>query len=502
MNFASGSFLFIFLPVVIAGFAAISGPAAAAIRQRWLTVASFVFYGISGWSNLGMLAASILINYSAGWALAGPLRNQGWRRHSLLGAVVAANLALLFGCKWAAVATSTATGFLTDPAILIPLALSFLTFQQIGFVTDCYRGRIEPPHFSDYLFFVVFFPQLIMGPIVQYGQIIRQLQGGALARWSLENLAIGLSIVAVGLAKKILADKLGVPIDRAFAAAADGILLDAPTAWFASIGFQLQLYFDVSAYADMAIGLGRIFGIALPINFDSPLKAIDRFDVWRRWHITFVVFMRSHVFLPLVRHAKVPVVPALFFTAILSGLWHGLGWTFVVWGLVQAALMVATHFLHARRVRNQEDHTQAGVIFAIATTFLTSCVVSVLFRSPSLEAAGLMYLGMANLGVGIGLDGWSALLGLDLVTMRSWLTAGDLLKLGLAAVVVLALPDTPQFFARFWTALDSRPDPPRGARRRPAVMFSLTPIWAAAVGVIIVMAAVIIESRRFIYVQF
>ena len=494
MNFASWTFLGLFLPIVVLAFFLIDGPRRATLRQALLIAASLLFYGVSGLHNLGVLLASMAVNFGAGALLAGEsARTLGSRRLILWGAV-AANLGFLASFKFYALQADTFDGFLSSPAVLIPIGLSFITFHQIGFVVACYRRQVERPDLFTYLFFIAYFPHLVLGPILQYQPIRDQLKSGALARHSLENLAVGLAIVIFGLAKKVLiADQLGQPVDLLYSQAARGSDLNAMDAWYAAIGFQLQIFFDFSAYADIAIGLSRIFGVNLPINFDRPLFATDRFDLWRRWHITFVVFMRNHVFLPLVRHAKLPPMAALAVTGLLSGLWHGLGLTFVLWGLVQTVLLLGAHWRRQRRRRNLAPPGRAWLVWAIATTFLTTCLVGILFRSPNWQASVEIY------GSLLPIEGGGAALSL------AFLKTSDLAYLALAAAAGWIWPDTARFFARYWTALDPRP----GARHDPAlahsgrVRFVLNPAWAIFMAALLLLVMVRLgEADRFVYVQF
>lgn len=487
MNFAGWTFVGLFLPAVLAVHFAIRGPQTARLRQAWLIAASIVFYGVSGLDNLAILLASVSVNYAAGRLLAGEALSAPRARRALLWSTVGFNLALLSTFKIEALWARPHDGFLSAPEILIPLALSFITFQQIGFVVDCYRRRAQPLLF-DYLFFVIFFPQLIMGPILRYGMIERQLRGGALARASLDGFAVGAAIFIFGLAKKLLlADVLGERVDPTFDLAAMGVAPTAGEAWFGVVAFPLQLFLDFSAYADMAIGLGRMMGIDLPINFDEPLKAVNRFDMWRRWHITFVIFMRAHVFVPLVRHVRLTPAWALWVTAFLAGLWHGLGWTFVIWAWAQAAILLA---LHWRKRRNSTDLAGPARVRAIAVTFAVTCLLAAMFRSPNLEAAGLLYAALAGLG-GPG---------------TPLLEVADAVALSAAAAVVWMLPDAQRLFERYWTAIDPRLEAIRPAPAFPVIgrlRFVLNARWGVVMSVLLVASLVRAGSaERFIYVQF
>ncbi len=383
MSFVSWSFILLFLPAVLTGFHALRGGAAAGRRASLLILASLLFYSLSGLHNLLIAGLSLLANPAFAALLVREHRLSERARGAILWSAVAFNIGLLGFFKIEAVAATGPDGFRAAESILIPLGLSYITFQQIGFVVGAWRGQVTGFSFRDYLFYISFFPKLVMGPITPFPAIARQLADGALARAGSSDLAVGLAIFIFGLAQKLLfADQIGPAVDSVFLAAQQAPISPAES-WFAIIAFQLQLYFDFVAYTDMAIGLGRMFGIRLPINFDRPLIAIDRFDLWRRWHISFAIFMRNHVFFPLARRRHVPIVAALAVTGILSGLWHGLGWTFVLWGLIQTVILLVAHEKR-RLARRRGEASLARRIGAIALTFLVSALIGGLFRSPTL----------------------------------------------------------------------------------------------------------------------
>ena len=489
MNFASGTFVLLFLPVALVTFHLLRGRHAGEARRWALIALSLLFYGWSGLFNFGVLAASIVLNFAVGKALTGRgLAQRG--RKAMLWLAIIANVGLLVGFKVRALLVPTPDGFRSEEWILIPLALSFLTFQQIGFITACYRrsiGRFSP---GEYLFFVAFFPQLVMGPIVRFQDMAAQLREGRLAQANAADVAVGVSIFVFGLAQKVLlADQLAPHVERVFNHAQVAPLSPAQ-AWFGIIAFQLQLYFDFAGYADMAIGLGRMFGIRLPINFDRPLFATDRFDLWRRWHITYVVFMRTHVFMPLVRHWKFPASLALAVTGMLSGLWHGLGWTFVIWGLIQTVLLLT---VHARRKLGLWRRPASGLprLRAVALTFVMTCLVGAMFRSPTVQAAGNIYGGLAGLSAG--------------AQAFPLVAPSAMVLLAVAAVAGWLLPNSAQLFRRHWNALDLRPEgspPPQHPLER-AGGFALSRRWAcAAAGALMICLVLLDASRRFIYIQF
>lgn len=486
MNFAGWPFLGLFLPVVLVVHYAIRGSRAAQWRQAWLITASTVFYGVSGLSNLAVLLCSVAVNFAAGKMLADGVPNRR-ARLAMLWIAVAFNVGMLATFKLDSLWERQHGGFLTSPIVLIPLALSFITFQQIGFVVACYRRQVKPVLF-DYLFFVIFFPQLIMGPILQYQAIEPQLRGGALERNRLDDFAVGLAIFIFGLAQKLLlADLLGAKVEPIYDALALGLTPSAAEAWWVLLAFPLQLFLDFSAYADMAIGLGRMVGIALPINFDEPLKAVNRFDVWRRWHITFVTFMRSNVFMPLVRNLRLAPIVALFTTAFLAGLWHGLGWTFLLWSFLQASLML---LVHLRPRRHNSERGRIAMVWAIGWTFFLTCLLSAIFRAPSLEGVGLLLSGLAGLsGVADG-----------------YLVTHDYVVLAAATAFVFLFPDAKRFFARHWSALEPRGDAPRPAPAFPltgGLRFELNAFWGSVMAVALVAALSRAGwAERFIYVQF
>nr|MDQ4087991.1 hypothetical protein [Pseudomonadota bacterium] len=465
MNFASWTFVLLFLPATAIGFFFLRGQRAAEARRNLLIAASLFFYAWSGLSHVAVLTASIAANLAAGWLLTRQPGLSRQVRRLILWAGIAANLALLLMFKVRALVLPDTDGFRAAESILIPLALSFVTFQQIGFIAACYRKAITRFSAAEYLFFVAFFPQLIMGPIVRFQDMAAQLRENRLAHANAGDVAVGLSIFFFGLAQKVLlADQLAPHVDRVFNHA-QVAPLSAPHAWFGIVAFQLQLYFDFAGYADMAIGLGRIFGIRLPINFDRPLFAADRFDLWRRWHITYVVFMRTHVFMPLVRHWKFPASLALAVTGMLSGLWHGLGWTFVIWGLIQTALLL---IVHARRklARWRRPVTRLQRLRAVVLTFTITSLVGAMFRSPTVEAARNIYGGLA--GLAGGSDAFPLV------------PSSAVVLLVAAAIAGWLLPNSAQLFRRHWNAIDLRPEgtpPPQHPLERFGG-FALSRPWA------------------------
>lgn len=445
-----------------------------------------IFYLWSGLHNVTVMAFSLAVTFTCGRLLTRLDSGREPLRRGLMWLGVAINIGLLSAFKLGAMGLSDAEGFRTEEHILIPLGLSYVTFQQIGFIVACRRRQIEAPALRDYLFFITFFPHLIMGPIVRFRDMADQLRDRCLSRASSTDVATGLSIFVFGLAQKVLlADQIAPAVDRVFQAAQSGPISPFES-WFGIVAFQMQLYFDFVAYGDMAIGLARMFGIRLPINFDRPLFAVDRFDLWRRWHITFAIFMRTHVFQPLVRRRRMPVVMALAITGVLSGLWHGLGWTFVVWGLMQTAILLV---VHERRRRNRRAGNPDGFgrWIAIALTFLSSALLGAMFRAPTLDSAAHVY---------------GALVGLGAAWDISAIGRRGMVMLPLCMLVAWGLPNSAQFFGRYWNALDLRPEPTPTPPHRLAG-FRLNPAWGVAIAATLVLCLSLIDdARRFVYVQF
>jgi len=490
VNFASWSFILLFLPVVTLIFVRLSPASGAPRRQLFLIGASLAFYSYSGWQNALVLTASVLFNLTAARVLMSPKLDVRSYRRAVMWLAVGANLAALGAFKLNILVVEGPKGFSTAESILLPLALSYVTFQQVSFVVSCYKRQMSQFITLDYLFFIFFFPQLIMGPIVRFRDISSQLRDGALSRVSSCDMAIGFSIFVFGFAKKVLlADQIAPSINRLFLAGelGGGSTVDL---WFAAIGFYLQLFLDFSAYAEMAIGLGRMFGIRLPVNFDRPLFASDRFDYWRRWHITFVIFMRTHVFFPLVRHAGLSVPVAMFITGFLSGIWHGLGWTFVLWGFLQTVIMLISH---QRRKRWRQVGPMAGWvrIRKIVLTLVLSVLLATLFRSSSLEGA---------LNVYQGLFAWH---GLDVSSGLSLIR--ELGIFGLCAAFIWLVPDAKQIFRQHWNALDLRPDPPPMPVHWSERYLSFEPnrVWGMVTALLLFVSLLNLGGpERFIYVQF
>ena len=401
MLFHAHDFVLLFLPLTLVAFllarrfaGAGPGPVLAA-----LLVASLIFYGEWAWPYLILLVGSIAGNFACSVWLLRPA-SPSWRR-GILVAGITTNLGLLFWFKYAGFASrqlAAATGWDTAlDGVVLPIGISFYTFQQIAYLVDVSRGETVDRNPLRYALFVSFFPQLIAGPIVHHREFTSQLPG-LRARPVLSDLAVGATIFTIGLAKKIvLADSFAQTASPVFDGAATGTAPGLLAAWLGVFAYGLQIYFDFSAYSDMAIGLGRMFGIALPINFASPYQAVSVIDFWRRWHITLSRFLRDYLYIPLGgnRRGSRRRLVNVMLTMVLGGIWHGAGWTFVLWGGIHGTLLVLANVWRSMR---------GPVVPAPLSRVLTLMSVMlawVPFRAADLATTGTIYGGLAGAqGVG------------------------------------------------------------------------------------------------------
>ncbi len=307
-------------------------------------LASLVFYAYWDVRFLPLLLISILAN----WLLS--LRLSKQNKNTLIGWGVFFNLLLIGIFKYLeffAGAVYSMWGMPFEPyELILPLGISFFTFQQISYLVDRSRGQAETYRLLDYALYVVFFPQLIAGPIVRHNEIISQYKKSPLRPGIFHHIGAGLMLFALGLAKKtLIADRLAGTATPLFDAAANGTVLSMGEGWAASIAYSLQLYFDFSGYSDMAIGLGLMMGITLPINFNAPYRATSIREFWRRWHITLSRFLRDYLYIPMggSRAGTRRMILAMLITMTLGGLWHGAGWTFIIWGLMHGGALLLNH---------------------------------------------------------------------------------------------------------------------------------------------------------------
>jgi alginate O-acetyltransferase complex protein AlgI len=426
MLFNSAAFLFLFLPAALITFYALG--------SRWpfgaklsLSFFSLLFYTVWRPAYLPILLFSIVFNYIVGVAIIdADEQSRELRKQVLLVIGLVTDVALLFVFKYSnfMVANLIDVGFHLKPLhIILPLAISFFTFQKIAWLVDCARGEAKRISFFDFVLFASFFPQLIAGPIVHYSEVVPQFKQKRFGRFNGRELLVGLTIFGIGLFKKtVLADSVATFADPFFHLAAAKTNLTVQSAWLAAITYTIQLYMDFSGYSDMAIGLGRILGVKLPLNFHSPLRASSIIDYWRRWHMTLQRFVVSYLYQPIAISATrrtidmdlgrwasflLAVILPSMITFLLLGIWHGAGWTFVVFGALHAAYIAVNQLWREWKSRTHFDSSEPGlewigryrVIFGFAAWTLTIvCVLvgNVVFRASNLDAAVSIWRSMVG----------------------------------------------------------------------------------------------------------
>jgi D-alanyl-lipoteichoic acid acyltransferase DltB (MBOAT superfamily) len=452
MLFNSFPFILLFLPAALVGFFAIarfSSRAAAA----WLAFVSLIFFGYWDARFVALLLGSILFNYAAGRGLS-ELHRRGCHgaKTALLAASLAANLLLLGYFKYmdffiVSLAAAFATGW--QPLhIVLPLGISFFTFTQIAYLVDTARGEVRESNLLHYTLFVSYFPHLIAGPILHHREIMPQFRIASTYVPSAENFAVGLSFLAIGLAKKcLLADSFAPEAGEAFDLAQHGDIPPLFVAWQGALAYTLQLYFDFSGYSDMAVGLSRLFGIRLPFNFASPYQATSVIDFWRRWHMTLSRFLRDYLYFPLGgnRRGSTRRYVNLMLTMLLGGLWHGANWTFAAWGALHGLYLVANHGWIAVKPARLLSHVPVGLrrLAATAVTFLAVVFAWVLFRAADLGSAMRMLQGMAGMAdpAHPSADWLHSLRGLAAAALESG-NRWSVLRYAAALAIVFLLPNS------------------------------------------------------------
>lgn len=352
MQFNSYEFIFIFLPLIFFGYFSLSSRRLITGSKVWLVGGSLVFY--SWWNPiyLPLILISIFFNYAIGTRLGNSEtdKDQFTRtkpeisRRLILTTGILFNVLLLAYFKYTDFFIGNINTFLATDVpltqIVLPLAISFFTFQQVAYLVDSYRGETKEYDLLNYMLFVTFFPQLIAGPIVHHKEMMPQFLSTRNNIKHYRNIALGLFIFSIGLFKKVvIADTFAHWANTGF----DGnTTLHFFQAWSASLSYTFQIYFDFSGYVDMAIGAALLFNIRLPINFNSPYKAATIQDFWRRWHITLSRFLRDYVYIPLGgnRKGRYSTYTNLFATFLIGGIWHGASWMFVIWGALHGVALI------------------------------------------------------------------------------------------------------------------------------------------------------------------
>jgi alginate O-acetyltransferase complex protein AlgI len=469
-----------------------------------LGLASLVFYGAWNVRYVPLLLGSICTNFLMSQLLGDARRQPGLRR-AVFVLAIAANLTLLGYFKYVDFFLATYSGVTGTPispwAIVLPLGISFYTFTQIAFLADTWKNQVRERNFAHYLLFVTYFPHLIAGPILHHAEMMPQFRKKAIYCPDWENIAVGLSVFIIGLAKKTLVADAIAPVAHAVFTSADfGERIEFFRAWGGALAYTMQIYFDFSGYCDMAIGISILFGVRLPLNFNSPYKARSIVDFWRRWHMTLSRFLRDYLYIPLggSRRSRPRRYLNLMITMLLGGLWHGAAWTYVAWGGLHGFYLVVNHaweFLWKSIAPNKATRPAGPVLRAlsVALTFAAVVVAWVLFRASSFASALRILAGMAGLN------------GIDLPA-KAGAAKAMAARLGMAPV-----SQTPYILAICWLAPNAYQI--MGAKNpalndvEPASKFSWRPSlgWAIGLGILGAVAFTGIMTgppSEFLYFQF
>ena len=434
MLFNSYIFIFLFFPLCLLGYYGLKKKSAVAAKI-WLTGFSLWFYGYFNIRYLCIMLFSILMNYgvyqlltradsaaSDGTTASTVFTVKNNKKKIFLFTGVSVNLLLLFYFKYfdffiENINTVFGSSFALRN-ILLPLGISFFTFQQISFLADTYRGELKDCSFIDYALFVSFFPQLIAGPIVTHDEMLPQFAQIGKKKFDEDQFCRGLFIFILGMGKKVLiADTFGIAVDAGYGMAAQ---LGSVDAVLVMLFYTLQLYFDFSGYCDMAIGIGKMMGIEIPLNFNSPYKACNIIDFWKRWHITLSRFFTKNIYIPLGgnRKGSVRMYVNLFLVFFLSGVWHGAGWNYILWGVMHGVLYCVTRWMqlnHRKKEtavqQDEVDWKEKSILARLAYTALQTLKVLitflyvnaawVFFRSTSIEQALTIFKRMFTGGIAL-----------------------------------------------------------------------------------------------------
>lgn len=459
MLFNTTVFVFIFMPLVLAGFFLIAKKSHQG-SVAWLAIASIFFYAYWSIVALPILVISISINYWFGTRLS--KSNMQYRRAMLILAITV-NLVALGYYKYVNFFIDNINDIrefmdidpLNSISIALPIAMSFYTFTQIAFLIDSYQDKVKERNFIQYALFVSFFPHLLAGPLIHHKQMMPQFSMAENFVIQKDKIAIGLTIFAIGLAKKVLiADTLNSYLSGFYSSLAQGSKPNFLASWVASLTYTFQLYFDFSGYSDMAVGAALLFGIWLPFNFNSPYKATSIIDFWQRWHISLTRYVGDYLYTPITLKfmrlgQNMPVVFETVFSLVIPtlliflilGFWHGSNWTFVIFGGMHGSYIVLNHLwrkifpLPSKKNKKHQSYKVIKLVAAWMLTFLAINISFVMFRADNISTAIVIYKGM------LGLNGYS--LGY-MANLQTWMLELriTLLTILSASLIVLLAPNT------------------------------------------------------------
>jgi alginate O-acetyltransferase complex protein AlgI len=493
MLFNSFEFVFAFLPICWIGYYLLRSRSLS-LSNVWITISSLVFYGYWSIDALPLLIASILFNYVTATKIVATDARLPRLNLAIFGIVI--NVLFLGYFKYLSAIWNGLSELLfpNQPvtyemsSIVLPIGISFFTFTQIAFLLDCYNKKVKNLEIGNYFFFVTYFPHLLVGPIIHHGPIVSQAIDRTLSKITNRTFALGLTLFICGLAKKIL---LADPLSQ-FAHSLDKLMVagfspQIQSTWMGTLAYTFQLYFDFSGYTDMAIGISLMFGILLPVNFNSPYKATSIIEFWQRWHMSLTKYFSDYLYTPLAtiltryslgKPRAIQTMMTMYIPTIivftLIGLWHGPSWTFIAFGLVHGFLIASNHWWRGK-IRSysveRKQRSRLSLILGWAATFLTVHLSLVLFKAKSLEDAWKVYQGMFGVnGISLPRAVGSVLNLPEIYIGNMWQshfiqqnTPSTFLFLGYIVVslfIILFLPSTTSFMAlnredRTGTLLDS-----------------------------------------------
>lgn len=397
MLFNSYIFIFLFLPLALIGYYVLNRLGRNMYAKVFLLVMSLWFYGYFNYTYLAVIISSIAVNYAVVYIM----RRYPGRKKFCLAAGLVFDIGMLFYFKYFDFFLTNVNAVFnlsfTMRNIVLPLGISFFTFQQISYVVDAYHGETDDESFLDYAVFVTFFPQLIAGPIVTHDELIPQIRDESRQRPDYGNLSKGLMIFAAGMFKKvIIADTFGGIVDWGFE---DIAAMSSIDAFLVMFSYTMQIYFDFSAYSDMAIGIGRMFNFELPANFNSPYKSYSITEFWRRWHMTLTRFLTKYIYFPLggSRKGNIRTYVNIMIVFLVSGLWHGAEWTFVIWGALHGAAQCVN-----RAFKTQYERLHKAFQWVLTFGFIN--VTWIIFRASSISDVKLFINRLLRGGMSISLE--------------------------------------------------------------------------------------------------
>jgi alginate O-acetyltransferase complex protein AlgI len=498
MFFNSFSFLFLFLPVTLFFFYYASTNHFN-WSIPWLAGVSFLLYSFLGWPSAIILVGSIATNHILSKFLKESSSNTKYQKKIILYFGIIFNAGILFFLKNFEVFNGTQpNSFITNfqTSLIIPVAFSFFTFQQIIYLVDTWRGKLEGTRLLDYFLYITFFPQIFIGPILRPSDFFSQLKDIKIFNLDANRFAIGLTIISFGLFKKVvLADGISRYSNSAFDAVAQGATLTLEEAWSGAISFSLQIYFDFSGYSDIAVGLGYLFGFRLPVNFNSPYKASSLISFWRSWNITLSQFVRDYIYIPIGgnRHGLLRRSSRIFIIMLISGVWHGSSATFILWGGAHGIFLAINHLW--REFQKTLGHSLRNKNFfrtmvARLFTFLTVIFLWVIFRSDSLHSALSIIQSLLGLHSAPDSEFNNIKINED--------------KLFFLLFITWFAPNTKEIMSRYFTT-NTNSDELQQAPKLENYWYHWSPNqwWASLIVVLFIMSLLgLTQSNEFIYFQF